>query len=142
MRALIAAAQATTAAKIRALGRALATGVLAEDDALVDQELYVVDALARMEAPHVRVLDLLVTDPPPRDYEALGGRPAPDAWFITELAGSYPKAGGLIPSLVSTLVALGAAEDINRGPTGYGPMFRVAAFGRLLLHRLHAAGQP
>jgi hypothetical protein len=55
-----AAAETTLEAKIRLLGRALATGVLANDDTLVDQQRFLVGILADLEALHLRVLAQLV----------------------------------------------------------------------------------
>jgi hypothetical protein len=50
--AVVAAASETMVeAKIRALGRALATGVLAGDDAVVEEQRFLVDILADLEAP-------------------------------------------------------------------------------------------
>ena len=53
MRALAASAATYMEEKIHVLGRALANGVLAADDAILDTELFVVDAFSRLEAPHV-----------------------------------------------------------------------------------------
>jgi hypothetical protein len=58
--AVVAAASETMLeAKIRALGRALASGVLARDEAVVDKQRFLVDTLAELDAPHVRVLTQL-----------------------------------------------------------------------------------
>jgi chloramphenicol 3-O-phosphotransferase len=58
--AVVAAASETMVeAKIRALGRALATGALAADDAVVDEQRFLVDILDDLEAPHVRMLHQL-----------------------------------------------------------------------------------
>ena len=46
--------------KLRALGRALANA-LTDADALVDEDQLIIGALADLEAPHARVLDLLLT---------------------------------------------------------------------------------
>ena len=34
-------------------------GVLADDDAIVDRETFIVDALSRLEAPHIKVLGVV-----------------------------------------------------------------------------------
>jgi hypothetical protein len=58
--AVVAAASETMVeAKIQALGRALATGALATDDAMINEQRFMVDILADLEAPHVRVLHQL-----------------------------------------------------------------------------------
>ncbi|HEU4399454.1 MAG TPA: hypothetical protein VFU54_16670 [Actinomycetota bacterium] len=51
--AVVAAASETMVeAKIQALGRALATGALAIDDAMINEQRFMVDILADLEAPH------------------------------------------------------------------------------------------
>jgi hypothetical protein len=54
-----AASQTMVEAKIRTLGRVLATGALASDDAVVDEQRFLVDILNDLEAPHLRVLHQL-----------------------------------------------------------------------------------
>ncbi|MCO7219576.1 hypothetical protein [Klenkia sp. PcliD-1-E] len=54
--ALTAAAYSAYPERTRALGRALASGALAEDEATVDAERHWVRLLSRIEAPHLRVL--------------------------------------------------------------------------------------
>jgi hypothetical protein len=51
-----AAAETALDAKIKTLGGALATGAMAADDAIVDEQRLLVRILADLEAPHVRVL--------------------------------------------------------------------------------------
>lgn len=64
--AVAAGAQTVLDDKIQALGRALATGVLAEDQAVIDDQRLIVAALASMEAPHVRILRVIAEEWPPR----------------------------------------------------------------------------
>lgn len=139
MGALTAAAQAGTAAKVRALGRALATGVLANDDAIVERETYIVDALSRLEPPHVRVLDVLNETRVPqvngRLYHAVNL-----AWPVAAIAAKYPEAGPTLPSLLATLVSVGAVVDVAIGTTDYSPTYETNEFGELLLARLREAG--
>jgi hypothetical protein len=60
--ALRAAAASGLEAKRRALGKALASGVLAQDDATIDESELLVSALSNIEAPHVRVLAAMVVE--------------------------------------------------------------------------------
>ncbi len=53
-------------AKVRALGRALASGLLAEDEATIDVEQLIIAAMADLEAPHLSMLELLACRVPPR----------------------------------------------------------------------------
>lgn len=63
--AVAAGAQTILEDKIVALGRALATGVLADDEALIDEQRLVIGALASLEAPHIRVLRVVAEEWPP-----------------------------------------------------------------------------
>lgn len=57
--AIFAAAQSAVAAKVRVLGRGLASGAIASDDARVDEERVWVRILLDVEAPHLRILEHL-----------------------------------------------------------------------------------
>jgi hypothetical protein len=93
--ALTAAARSTFSERIRALGRALASGALAADDAKVDEERLWVGILAAVEAPHLRILQQLVL---PRDQQPHGT--APQQPTLAEAAGvSYVMAGRLLADL-------------------------------------------
>jgi hypothetical protein len=63
--AMIAAAHTAWEDKVRTIGRSLATGLLASDEAEVDAEQMILSAIADMEAPHVALLDLFVACRPP-----------------------------------------------------------------------------
>jgi hypothetical protein len=52
-------------AKVRVLGRALASGLLAEDEATVDTEMLILVAMADIEAPDLSLLELLACRVPP-----------------------------------------------------------------------------
>lgn len=139
MRALTAAAHASTEAKIRALGRALATGVLANDDTTVERETYIVDALGRLQTPHVRVLDILNEE---RKPEVTGGpsRPSRRAWPTPAIATKYPQAGPILPSILATLVSVGAVVDVAIGTYDYAAAYETNDFGKELLARLRETG--
>jgi hypothetical protein len=63
--AISAAARTAWEDKVLTIGRSLASGLLASDDAEVDTEQLIMSAIADMEAPHVALLDLLVAWRPP-----------------------------------------------------------------------------
>jgi hypothetical protein len=89
-----AAAETTLEAKIRVLGRALATGVLANDDALVDQQRFLVGIVADLEALHLRVLaQLAQPHPRGRVLEAPRGPHERPGWAVDDLEEvlSYPR---------------------------------------------------
>lgn len=58
-RTLEAAADAVSEAKLRVLGRGLASGAVAEDEALVMEEVGWAEMLREIEAPHLRILGYL-----------------------------------------------------------------------------------
>lgn len=139
MKALSAAAQTANQAKVRALGRALANGVLTSDDAILDQEGYIVDALSRLEAPHVKVLDILSASRIPQ-LNGVTYKRVDLAWPIPAIAVKYPKAGAMMPSILATLVSIGAVSDIAIGAFGgVEPTHEANDFGKLLLARLREA---
>jgi hypothetical protein len=86
-----AASQTMVDAKIRTLGRALAAGALASDDAIVDEQRFLVDTLADLEAPHVRVLHQLSIEHDgygsPRSPQ---GGPRAYGWSTGDLAAHLP----------------------------------------------------
>lgn len=53
-------------AHVKTMGRALANGALAEDDALVDEETYWARIMRQLEAPHLRIINHLVSEDPDR----------------------------------------------------------------------------
>jgi hypothetical protein len=61
-----AATRTVWAPKVRALGRALASGLLAEDDATIDLEQLIMTAMADLEGPHLSMLELFAWRTPPR----------------------------------------------------------------------------
>ena len=62
--ALAAASRTAWQDKVRTLGRSLAAGLLAEDDARLDTEQMIIAAIADIEGPHLSLLDLLVSYEP------------------------------------------------------------------------------
>ena len=74
--ALSAASRTAWKDKIRTLGRSLASGLLADDDAQIDTEQLIISAIADIEAPHLTLLEFLVLgarperQPPSRRWAA------------------------------------------------------------------------
>jgi hypothetical protein len=64
--AISAATKTVWPAKVRVLGRALASGLLAEDEATVDVEMLILAAMADVEAPDLSLLELLACRVPPQ----------------------------------------------------------------------------
>ncbi|MFD7026129.1 hypothetical protein [Promicromonospora sukumoe] len=110
--------------KIRGLGRALADGVLADDDARLDETHLILRAMDDLEAPHITVLDFLVnfypgkvwqgeqTEPPMRieDDPSAGDRSdSRSRWKVLELEFARPGFRGSVQSLLGTLQRHGLA---------------------------------
>ena len=134
-RVLTAAALATDHAKVRALGRALAEGALAADGAAVDDQHLVVEALSHLTVAHVRILLLLLREPPREGDFAVG-------WYSHLIAAAMPTTvPGITDTLVADLVAWGLARRADAIFPGEGmPRWECSTFGRLCLERLELIG--
>jgi hypothetical protein len=115
--------------KRRALGRALAAGVMG-DDARIDEELLFIKAVADIDEMHIRVLARM------REAADMGlNRQNPDS-----LRGADPGLGQNVEALLATLQlhAL-VAEELGepQGPFGYQrPYLVITDTGRAFLDRL------
>jgi hypothetical protein len=118
--ALTAAANTALETKIRTLGRALATGALAVDDAQVDEQRLLVDTLADLEAPHVRVLHQLAIR-----HEGYGEARTPDGrfhahgWSLEDLSAQLPGVAGVLRPVLNVLVSHALALDTGVGTLDY-----------------------
>ncbi|MBU2696234.1 hypothetical protein [Pimelobacter sp. 30-1] len=140
LRALSAAAESRLDQKVRALGRALASGALAEHDAIVERETFVVDALARMEAPHAKVL--FIMDQPPIPQENGRVYKSVDlAWTESKLVQRYPQAGDVMASIIATMSGVAVIRPLSSSGSAYQQAaYDISDFGRLVLGRLLEAG--
>jgi hypothetical protein len=126
--ALSAAGRTAWEDKVRTLGRSLASGLLAEDDATIDTEQMIIAALADIEAPQLAMLELLVAYRPgrhtaeplvsgpldlPKDSHHL---PYSKNWGVAwrdwsrgQIEHARPKLAPLTPALLGTLQRNGLA---------------------------------
>jgi hypothetical protein len=133
---LSAASRTVWDGKLRTLGQSLASGVLATDEAAIDTEQMILAAIADMEAPHLSLLDLLVS------YTSIRrmGQQAPEKvkvpeyshaiglqfsgapkwavrnreWTVEQINFSRPSLTAVLSSLLGTLQRHGLAGlDIN-----------------------------
>jgi hypothetical protein len=112
--AVTAASETALDAKIQALGRALATGALATDEAVVDQQRLLVGILADLEAPHLRVLAQLAEPSPDGRMAELPDRMAPrPRWSFDKLAAMLPTMQGVLEPVLRVLEAHGLAGDVG-----------------------------
>ena len=125
--AIVAATHTAWEDKVRTLGRSLASGLLAADDAEVDSEQMIMAAIADMEAPHLALLDLLVawsplelaeetklfrhefdddvqSQPPSRGWN-VGAR----KWYVPVIQDCRPRLTPVLHALVGTLERHGLA---------------------------------
>jgi len=109
-----AAAETALDAKINALGRALATGATAADDAVVDEQRLLVRILADLEAPHIRVLVQLAR-PHPRgrsvEVPRVGGETRP-GWAVDDLEEALASARAILEPILRVLEAHGLATEV------------------------------
>jgi hypothetical protein len=120
--ALSAATRTAWEDKLRTLGRSLASGLLAEDNATIDTEQMIIAAIADIEGPQLAMLELLVAWRPGRNVaeplisgplnlpEDSHWRPYDDNWDIAwrewsreQIAQARPNLAPLAPSLLGTL---------------------------------------
>jgi hypothetical protein len=98
--------------KIAALGRVLARGLMADDEAMLDETSMMLDALSQLEAPHVRILAIFADDanalPVARSSRAFKDPYAAAqyrwrAYEISDLRNNFPHYGIGLIGIISTL---------------------------------------
>jgi hypothetical protein len=121
--------------KIRALGRLLADGIHA-DDAQVDVLRIVIRELARLEVPHLRVLETL-RNPPARDNEPPISAGTPLG--ASNLIEFYPGATNVMDALLTHLETAGLILNVDENAgirTEARGRFVVTSLGNSLLNYL------
>jgi hypothetical protein len=141
--AVVAAASETMVeAKIRALGRALATGALAADDAVVDEQRFLVDILDDLEAPHVRMLHQLSIQHEgygsPRDEE---GKERAYGWLTEDLTAHLPGLAVVLRPVLRILEGRDLIRDTAMGTWDYVPRWVVTETGERCLAMLEERGR-
>lgn len=127
-------------AKVVALGKALAEGLFAEHDEVTAVERYFVQSLARLELPHLRVLDILS-----RDIHFQGSVMSPliAGWEAGAIGTKLPGYTPIIPQIIAVLVSEGLAQAVPPlldSPSQMGTQFNATQAGHQMLRRLRAAG--
>jgi hypothetical protein len=130
-RALQAAALTDEERTIRALGRVLAAGVLAEDQARVDESTRIVSCLASLESVDLRVLERMSTGEYwlPRAQE---GRKVPGYSEVD------PGAEPIIDAIFARLAMQGLITSDD--PRWFGPAWRITDFARVCIDVLQQVG--
>jgi hypothetical protein len=150
-RVLIAAQDAGTEERLRALSRSLANGAIANDAQTLRAEILYARALGDLDAPHVHTLTLFR-----RTWKELGlsqeDTLPPDGLNYTQLA-MCARLGDLLDPALGVLVQHGLLDERNPEGQSFGisrPMgiarvmqrgtFNLTAFGRSLLDRMVVLG--
>jgi hypothetical protein len=129
-KALEGAATSDDRRKIRALGAALARGVLAETDEQLNEQIKIVTTLALMDSVDVIVLDQLC------EMESALKRPQ-EGRRIPALIDLVPAAAPVIDSVVARLQNLGLITDETHGLT-FGSSWYATEFGQRCVAALRA----
>ncbi|MEW2330041.1 hypothetical protein AB0880_19775 [Micromonospora chersina] len=131
-RSIQAAAQSTSEAKIKTLASALASGSMSGDPAVVDESLVVVDTLAQLEAPHIRLLELLTTEPADPAAASYGFRPWP--WRQHQLIEADPGLSNAFDALLARLTSLGMVTAFKAGHVDYADdRVHLTRFGQICM---------
>lgn len=147
-RTVQAAADSISESKTRTLAAALASGALSSDPAAVDEALLVVAAVAPLEAPHVRLLEILATVAPEwhvgdsgEEWQSPPSRR--ESWTRDELAKRLNAPPAAVVNIVATLQALGMVE--RTAGTGYGSDLdfstKLTGFGEMCMKHLIDLGR-
>jgi hypothetical protein len=138
-RVVAAAAETTSHAKIRAVGKALGRGV--RDDAMIDQERFIVNSLAGLDVPHFRVLEQIYDD-----YEGYGsprrsdGTPGAYGWTNEALAQHLPGLAPVLTPLLGVLNSRGLIVNTAVGTLDSRPgvtdRWILTEYGRDVVHWL------
>ena len=108
------------------LGRSLAAGLLADDNAKIDTEPIIIAAIADIEGPHLAMLELLVAWKPvghgaiqfSAENDVMrnhSGQPVMDKrkWMRWKIRECRPNLGPIAPSLLGTLQRHGIVTESN-----------------------------
>jgi hypothetical protein len=135
---LEAASRAAYDAKLLALGRSWAKGVLTPDDAERAREQQFIRSIARLEYPHIRLLDVISGD-----FLAAAHRHAlVDGWTYEAVIGQLPEYGPIVVQLASVLTSEGlVANQTIQNPMVAGTQFRITAAGEEVLARIAVAAE-
>ncbi len=125
--------------KLIALGRALAKGVLTPDEIAFQQEVNFVRTLARLEAPHIRVLQVIGEGLP--QQRGIVNRALIHGWEVSDIVQAPPEFGEFAAQLVAVLASEDLIHDEAIGPV-QGSHNLITGNGRDLLNRVLSASEP
>ena len=147
VQAIDAACRAATEDKIDTLAVAFALGMIEQDEATVDERILVFDALAQIEAFHLRLLAVLQRQArDPSTVEDANEREVAEswryAWTRAEVLEREPGLATVVDALVAKAQSLGLIHDAAAG--GYGgpkPHWELTSFGRICVAAWNQRGR-
>jgi len=125
--------------KLIALGRAWAKGVLTPNEIAFQQEVNFVRTLARLEAPHIRVLQVIGEGRP--QQRGIVNRALIHGWEVSDIVQAPPEFGEFAAQLVAVLASEDLIHDEAIGPV-QGSHNLITGNGRDLLNRVLSASEP
>jgi hypothetical protein len=135
VRALEAAATSEEERKVRALGRAMALGIMTDDDAKADEYLRMTTTLAQLEPIDARVLEIMAK-PGSKWFKRSGGH----APAVTD---AIPGASVVIDAVFARLSGLGLITDASaeHGIILGGAPWSITKFGESCVEALFLIGR-
>jgi hypothetical protein len=140
--AVRAAADTALQAKLDAIGRRLAMGVMAADDDGIELQRVIIETLGDLELPHWQTLQKMA-----QAYEGYGEPVNPTGtrkaygWTTQDLRDHLPRLVPILGSVIRILAGRGLIEDTAIGTLDYMPRWVVTDFGRDCLADLEERGR-
>jgi hypothetical protein len=128
--------------KIRAIGRSLADGALANDDAAVHSELLFHQTMRELDPPHFRLLERMSLSPA---ENGLGGEVVGSSYNRTQIETIAPESVPALDTLIARLDGNGLIRNVSEPRSAIAggvpePSWAVTEYGRFTLDRLKAVG--
>lgn len=135
LQALDAAGRSTTEAKLNLIAELLATGALAEDRPVVQEQRLALEAMAALEVPHFRLL-ILLAEPTPKWWDdEISRSKLRYAWSEEKIVEKDPGLANALGALAARLQSLGLIRDIGTA-AGSGTLWERTPFGLLCIEAL------
>ena len=140
--AVRAAADTALQAKLDAIGRRLAMGVMAADHDGVEVQRLIIETLGDLELPHWQALRQMdqVYEGYGEPVDATGSRRA-NGWTMEALQDHLPRLTPILGSVIRVLAGRGLIEDTAIGTFDYMPRWVVTDLGRDCLAELEERGR-
>lgn len=134
-RAIAASARSSTRLKIAILANLLVSGALADDDAVVDERLMALDAVAEVDKPHLRLLAVLMEPSPVWWPDAPTRRRLRQSWPVSRILERDPGLALAFPAVAARVQGLGMATVTHHE---HQELWSITSFGRTCLKCLES----